>query len=793
MSDHEWIFWVYLVKDGERHGLLLKRRAEPGGGTDHAYFFIDDGEGLVPNEAILGLCGSSVQGFTPNGDERRILDLLIRCSQFVSRHKDRFETIPLDEVYDVTQGEYSHEVPKLFETSRSYGNAKSKLRQCLVNWHVFSTCVLEKCAANLLRLRAKDFRVATSEQLTPNRDMQYLQPIKDVLAIGEEAAPVWFRKTGPVASDFDAGIVFSRQELLETLKSLVHQNSVCLLEGTSATGKSVLVKNLAYNLYQSDGTPVYYFSCDEDRDFHWTCLLEEIRSVRGVIVIEDIHLATDKIQSICTRLKGENIPHVLFTARTSVPHSQREKYDDLTKLPNRKLQPFEDVDGIIDHYVKCKSLSRLSKKTRQAIKKVSSASFWLLAYALEGYARSEGRGHAQEWLATGVQEDLEELAKLKEPYAYQYPKILVALSPLYKNEVLTEQGYLLKEGFGFNEQALGALARRGEITRRRTSQGHVFYGLPHSGLADAYWEHGMEYRNSLGLPEYESFIYAYAVSDACNGLEAVDSGRPDERVNVLRRLYETGDIVGVVEREKSLSRITLWVTDTGRKPHLAKALRRQDLLEVIARKLDESDDIATQVECIGELFLTDALAGQTLWSLIDRPQFASKLIEIDNALLALFRLLDVDREAGWDLWELLDVERLAAKMDREYWSDGLALSVFLICDANREIGLRLLTHLDLKLLASSLGRADTVLDIHLDLESLCYASSFVAGEVCRMLDLNLIARRLTNEDDQKSACKCIQTIWNLDQACCLQLMSLVENNDLVQSMKNILCSRPTGD
>ena len=642
------------------------------------------------------------------------------------------------------------------------------------------------------------------EDLSPTgseRDsrFKYLKSIQRVLSIASE--PEWFRKMGPELVDFEDGWVYERPQAFGELRDRVMANSATLLEGESATGKTILARTLAYRFHKDEQVPTFYFKPYSGVPFDSYELAREINTEAGVFILDDCHIANRMFQAVYSSLEPSPDRHVLFVAR---PPFRKFLSDQRIWNPSEKecltLEPFDDVEAIIEHSVRYSKNDYpnliWSEEIKEALREESRGSFWLLAYAIKGCAHAEGNGDTAQWIRQEVKLDLrclEEIDSPDEPYAYQYPKILVTLSPLYKNEVLTEQGYLLKEGFGFNEQALGALARHGEITRRRTSQGHVFYGLPHSALAKAYWEHGMEYRNSLGLPEYESFIYAYAVSDVCNGLEAVDSGKPDERVNVLRRLYETGDIVGVVEREESLSRITLWVTDTGRKPHLAKALRRQELLEVIARKLDESEDIETQVECICELSLTDALAGQTLWSLIDRPQFASKLIEIDNVLYALLRLLDVDREAGWDLWELLDIERLAAKKHREYWSDDMALSVFMICDADREIGLRLLTHLDLKLLASSLGRADTVLDIYLGLESLCYASSFAAEEVCRMLDLDLIAGRLTNEDDQQSACKCIQIIWDLDQACCLQLMSLVENNNLVQSMKNILCSRPTGD
>ncbi len=170
MTGNGWTFWVCLVKDGERCGLLLKRRAKPIAGIEHAYFYIDDGEGLRPNAAIQNLCGSSVHSLTPNRDERRIFTLLKRCAQFAEEHGGCAKIIPLGEVYDTAKGDYSHEIPKLFDVARSFGNANSKLRKFLVDEKVFAVSVLSKRRGNVLSGYAQEFNTVSPQNVQELHD-----------------------------------------------------------------------------------------------------------------------------------------------------------------------------------------------------------------------------------------------------------------------------------------------------------------------------------------------------------------------------------------------------------------------------------------------------------------------------------------------------------------------------------------------------------------------------------------------------------------------------------------------
>jgi hypothetical protein len=128
---------------------------------------------------------------------------------------------------------------------------------------------------------------------------------------------------------------------------------------------------------------------------------------------------------------------------------------------------------------------------------------------------AQGNGEPITWLKSEVKADLKEMENI-DAIA---PHIVVALSVLYQNEVLTSAKYLL-ETLQFNAATLKTLTVAGEITKQ-VIDGKIFYGLPHSALAMAYWNLGIEYRNLLKYPDYEEYLYQYTISKPRNGLEAI--------------------------------------------------------------------------------------------------------------------------------------------------------------------------------------------------------------------------------------------------------------------------------
>jgi len=209
------------------------------------------------------------------------------------------------------------------------------------------------------------------------------------------------------------------------------------------------------------------------------------------------------------------------------------------------------VEDLIIFYAYRNKVNIFTPVIRKHIQKISRESFWLIAYALEGCNEADGKGDPQSWIRDGVNKDLKHLEGLKS----DYPEVLLALSPLYMNEVLTSEVYLRKN-IKIKKQILNNLYKMGEITKIETEDGHVFYGLPHSALAKAYWEHGKIYRKNL--PEYEDFIYNYSALSMPNGIEAMVAAGKKIAKNLAVRLHKGNKTSDVILNEKSWEAIVIW-------------------------------------------------------------------------------------------------------------------------------------------------------------------------------------------------------------------------------------------
>ena len=140
MAESDWTFWVSLVKDGAREGLLIGRRERPAGRAEHAYFFMLNPEGLAHNEQLVRLCKSRICPIDGRyGDENRIFELLRECAAFAAAQPTPPTEIPIEKVFHNRQESPAKVLPRLFEAAGTgkLRNPNSKLRDFLVDWATF--------------------------------------------------------------------------------------------------------------------------------------------------------------------------------------------------------------------------------------------------------------------------------------------------------------------------------------------------------------------------------------------------------------------------------------------------------------------------------------------------------------------------------------------------------------------------------------------------------------------------------------------------------------------------------
>ena len=101
--------------------------------------------------------------------------------------------------------------------------------------------------------------------------LKYLRSMKEVLRWDDKDSKAkWFRKTGPIAVDFLEEKVCPRPKTLEHLNEHIFGNEISILEGEAGSGKSVLVRQLTYNLIKKDNNlKIYHLNIQMELKMHF--------------------------------------------------------------------------------------------------------------------------------------------------------------------------------------------------------------------------------------------------------------------------------------------------------------------------------------------------------------------------------------------------------------------------------------------------------------------------------------------------------------------------------------------
>jgi hypothetical protein len=425
-----------------------------------------------------------------------------------------------------------------------------------------------------------------------------------------------------------------------------------------------------------------------------------------------------------------------------------KEFTDLTKLPQLLLSPFDEVDKIIEHFCKHAGTLGIVWEKREQIKEISKKDFWLLTFALKGCAGKQGKGKPSEWLSEGVKNHLRDIENCGDKHESQYPKILLALSPLYINEVFTDEKYL--EKLGFEPDELKALCKRGEIVKTE-GQSSFFYRLHHSSLAYAYWQHGNIYRKAAYLHRYDDFIYDYAVSDTANGLEAVIKTQRQVQNKLLRRLSSEGKLESVIEQEKQT-----WVLSVFIEIADQDIVDKASIMEAIARQIKASSDVESIGSCISNAYKRKLNNSQKLWMFLDKEDLASKLTLMRDSFLPYHCLEEIhaaDPNGAKELCDLLDIDKVICNLTQSTLL-GIGHYIAVIHTVNQKAGKKVWDFCK-QHLADRLNRFENIASGYYCINAIQKACPPMAYELCGLLNLDKIIENFDSRDCMPTYCAII--------------------------------------
>jgi hypothetical protein len=694
-------FRVYLISDGVCSGLLLERKRQKEPQITRAYFWLNEPNGLDPRMSpeIVAHCNEGCHKIElaknyhnqPNKYAKyRNQELIFRE---LKAYTEQITTHP--EIIDTPQYlvcDYSF-TKKGYPTvlSRFFDRSDSELAKFLVSSKIYRECVLKNLHGKEMVIgRSQEFIYRDSRNIFPEEKLDYLFTAEEILDTKHPTSAEWFREKNLLYSDFEKGKFFIRPEV-GIINQKISDKKNILLVGNGATAKTTIVRTVIYKLYENRHENIFYFDIASDRYFDRKKVIQEIRSVKGLFVIENIHLGQQNIQLIYNKFKYDPERHFLFTMRKPQDNYYNKIIKELGDIFILPLEAFAYADKLIDRFCNDPETPQIVRDKRQDIVEVSKGDLYWLTFALKECAKVQGQGEPQSWIKNHVFEYLAELENCKDPYQGQYPCILVALSPLYMNEMLTEESFLKK--MGFTREALNGLVERGEVIRQTDAYDNTYYGLLHSSHAKAFWAHGKNYIINKKLWEYEEFIYDYVASGTSNAMKVlVTASEENELIGVYKdkdnqtitieyvrliapriisRLRSENKLLKFIENGKSLVLITdLIMVGLNLQSGLS-----EDLLNLFALKIAACKRFHDAAYCLWTTFQKSQQVGLTLsdmciqrinsfenegWEICDIQNLKTLCQKLKQAHLlpiASFRLLNIakhNRNPDTKLWQFLD-------------------------------------------------------------------------------------------------------------------------------------------
>ena len=566
-----------------------------------------------------------------------------------------------------------------------------------------------------------------------------LQSSDNVLRINCPPDPDWFRS--PVASDIADNRVY-RFKVIDDLKQKLSEKSALLIEGEPATGKTVIVRYLMYELWKEGHSDVYYLDIAQARHFREEDLTKEVMNVTGLIIIENTHLRPHAIYRLIDRFRDSPGRQFLCTTR---PQQIRYTNDGTLVRPSVfTLEPFSEIEDLIAFLCLHPNMPQGINMKRHRLVRTCDGDYWLLTRALLGCAKRNGIGDPTSWISDAVKHKLTsyEVYDETEPddYFLEFPKLLVALSPLYQFEIPTAEGFLINR-LNIRKPVLAALLKRGEITQEGDLLGNRFYGLPHSSLAKAYWNNGRKYVEQSELRTSEDFIYHYVVSSMPNAMEALVQAEERIQNTVFSRLNQNSTIIDVIRNESSLTFISEWAKNPIREPQLTS-----ELTDILVDKITQSNEIAYIFETITGIWDRDASTGLELWNRLNTVNLANNLFHAQGMDLPhicgfLISLTNNNRDIAKDFTKQLDLTQLTCLLQNEPEITSVCFCIYSICYANSTKSEQLLIKLK-KYIRDRLNETGDMGALSFSLGQLMWCHRIINKADLGFLDISMVDRSL---------------------------------------------------
>jgi hypothetical protein len=299
----------------------------------------------------------------------------------------------------------------------------------------------------------------------------------------ERKAPNWI--------DFEKGYITKRREVDEVIAKL-GKNKVHLIIGPPSSGKSVIIKNIGYELRQKKYEVFVKELKTEELDTK--DIIEEISKIKKkktLLIIDDVHLGlTEDNKLKCNELLGgigEPKIKILLSGR-----DVEEKIEPGTTTPLKtlkqdektctKIKAADAVEGILINFEN-KSDIKIKEEHREELREQYGHDLWVLSLALGLYDPECSIPTEKELL-----KKIKELLTMDDYKWIHADDIILPISVFYCYEAPVAMRTLTKT-LGLNEENIRELIHFGEIREK-----DWMLSLHHSSRAKLYLKTFREYK-----------------------------------------------------------------------------------------------------------------------------------------------------------------------------------------------------------------------------------------------------------------------------------------------------------
>ncbi len=338
-----------------------------------------------------------------------------------------------------------------------------------------------------------------------------LRKIETVLHKDEDLEPEFFRKAGPLWADFKGGYIFRRDEVDEIINKL-NEKPIQVVEGGPASGKSVLLKNIGFDLKKS-GYEVFYIDCKFEREEDINTYIKEVLKVdnaKTLLIIDDYHLKKDVCEHFLEQYQNRGIREtkVLIGTRPLGEEGAKRRLE-IQYLNTTKITSESVSQNIINEYLK-KQFDLNDEVIRDFSLSFSKyeRDLWYLSWALKEFNPGEGA------IKTNIYENIKNsILKIKDS-AEDVEDIFLPLSILNRFEIPMEKRILTNReyGLGIEKKEIDNLIEQNEIVQTKVtdSKERTALALHHSSLAELNYE---TYRNTELGEDFKDRFEIYGDGD----------------------------------------------------------------------------------------------------------------------------------------------------------------------------------------------------------------------------------------------------------------------------------------